>query len=163
MKHAAATVAPKVGDTVFSYAQIKQLPEGTFLSYTGELGNTLPRFVRHHGDIVELVDENGSIRNRVRPGRPYTDVSYIVKAIPAPKVGDTVTTYEELCKLPDGTVLGYCRLGVDEELRFVQHHGESVKLLNEVGFVCNWVGPAGLDHSETGFSYLVKSIPETTN
>lgn len=72
-----------------------------------------------------------------------------------PKVGDTVSTYKQLKALPSGSVLNCGRTGWG--LRFVQHDGDTVKLLDKDGDQCN---RASKEYPHLGCSYTVKSIPE---
>ena len=106
-----SSTAPKVGDTITTYDQLKQLPDGTVLTFNRLDGAS--RFVLHDGDIVHLFDKAGDLRNSASAAHPLGDVSYVVTSIPEAdpepepewRVGQTVDTYEELRKLPEGTVI----------------------------------------------------------
>ena len=106
-----SSTAPKVGDTITTYDQLKQLPDGTVLTFNRLDGAS--RFVQHDGDTANLLDKDGDLRNWASAAHPLGDVSYVVTSIPEAdpepepewRVGQTVDTYEELRKLPEGTVI----------------------------------------------------------
>lgn len=107
-----SNTAPKVGDTITTYEQLKQLPDGTVLAF-GRAGEGANRFVLHDGATVNLFDKDGDLRNRASAAHPLGRVSYVVKSIPETdpepepewRVGQTVDTYEDLRRLPEGTVI----------------------------------------------------------
>ena len=54
-----SSTAPKVGDTITTYEQLKQLPDGTVLTFNPLDGAS--RFVLHDGDIVNLFDKDSGL------------------------------------------------------------------------------------------------------
>jgi len=106
-----SNTAPKVGDAIKTYEDLKALPDGTVLTFNRLDGAS--RFVQHDGDTANLLDKDGDLRNWASAAHPLGDVSYVVTSIPEAdpepepewRVGQTVDTYEELRKLPEGTVI----------------------------------------------------------
>ena len=77
-----SNTAPKVGDAVTTYDQLKALPDGTVLGYAWDLDDTTLRFVQHDGHLVNVLDNEGDLFIRVNQKRTYIGTSYIVKSIP---------------------------------------------------------------------------------
>ena len=134
-----SNTAPKVGDTITTYEQLKQLPDGTVLAFNWS--DRVRRFVQHVGNAVRLLNtKDGNLGHLASPEEPTLGgASYIVESIPEDdsdlesifdsdlesifdpepesepepgwRVGQTVNTYEELRRLPEGTVITRFGLG----------------------------------------------------
>lgn len=125
-----SNTAPKVGDAIKTYEDLKALPDGTALALNW--ADRVRRFVQHDGDTVNLFDKDGVLRNSASPEKPALGaVFYVVRSIPETdpndadiedifgdtyeppepepepewRVGQTVNTYEDLRRLPEGTVI----------------------------------------------------------
>ena len=77
-----SNTTPKLGDAITTYDQLKALPDGTVLGYAWDLDDAALRFVQHDGHLVNVLDKDGDLCNRVNQKRTYIGTSYIVRAIP---------------------------------------------------------------------------------
>ena len=160
-----SSTAPKVGDTITTYDQLKQLPDGTVLTFTLEGG--AQRFVLHDGDTAYLLNKDGTRRNSASPEEPTLDASYTVESIPETepepewRVGQTVDTYEELRKLPEGTVI--TRPGAGNRRRTIETRDGVLGAWDDEGgdMIPGLPTAAGLAPFEYTITSLPGAIPET--
>ena len=169
------TPIPKVGDTVTTYDQLKALPDGTVLAVDWMSADAGLRFVRHDGGRANLFDGDGTWRNWASTEHPQLRCSYTVKSIPETdpdpepewRIGQTVGTYEDLRKLPEGTVV---TLG-ESNRRTVVTLGESNRRTIETrdGVLGAWdkLGRNMLPYLSTDagpapFEYTIASLPGAT-
>ena len=159
-----SSTAPKVGDTITTYDQLKQLPDGTVLTFNRLDGAS--RFVLHDGDIVNLFDKDGDLRNSASAAHPLGDVSYVVTSIPEAdpepepewRVGQTVDTYEELRKLPEGAVITLP--GVVRRRRTIETRDGVLGAWDDKG--CNMLPALPTAAGSAPWEYTITRLPAAT-
>ena len=159
-----SSTAPKVGDTITTYDQLKQLPDGTVLTFNRLDGAS--RFVQHDGDTANLLDKDGDLRNWASAAHPLGDVSYVVTSIPEAdpepepewRVGQTVDTYEELRKLPEGAVITLP--GVVRRRRTIETRDGVLGAWDDKG--CNMLPALPTAAGSAPWEYTITRLPAAT-